>query len=349
MKLKVLAAAAIAVATLAACSGGNDSGSEGSGSAGGENNVTMLLSYQESIYWLPLLMAKDQGYFTEEGINLTVEATEGSGFVTQQVIAGNVDFGWAGAADDVVAFSKDQQIRALICNPPQNIFRIVVPENSPITEFSQLQGKTLGITEAGGGEEPIVDAALGDIGLQRDIDVTILPIGAAGPQSLAAIQDGTVDAYASSYPDISTLAAEGLKTRDITPAKFNAVPGDCLITRQNVLETPEGKAAALGIMRAWAKGYEFAKEDPKRALELSCALVPEECSDMAFAEQYLLDTLTIAEQQDPNAPFGSVPLSAWETTAQLLVDSGTISGPVDVKVMVESPEISELLSEYVNF
>jgi NitT/TauT family transport system substrate-binding protein len=349
MKLVSLAVVTSAALVLAACSTGNTDGGSGDSSGASGEPVTMLLSYQESIYWLPLLMAKDQGYFADEGLDVNVEATEGSGFVTQQVIAGNVDFGWAGAADDVIAFSKDDQIRALICNPPQNIFRIVVLEDSPITDISQLEGKVLGITEAGGGEEPIVDAALGDIGLAPGTDVTILPIGAAGPQSLTAIQDGTVDAYASSYPDISTLNAEGLKTRDITPEKFNAVPGDCLITRQSVLDTEEGKADAIGIMRAWAKGAAFAEEDPDRAYEISCTIVPAECSDEVFAKQYLLDTIAIAQQKDPNAPFGSVTLEAWETTAKLLVDAGTITGPIDVKSMVSGPGVDEVLAEYSQF
>jgi len=348
MKIAPVAALTVAALALAACGGGGSSASSSS-SGSSTQQVTMLLSYQESIYWLPLLMAKDQGYFTAEGLDVKVEATEGSGFVTQQIIAGNVQFGWAAAADDVIAFTKDNQIRTLICNPPQNIFRIVVKEDSPITDLAQLEGKVLGITEAGGGEEPIVDAALGDIGLEPGVDVTILPIGAAGPQSLAAIQDGTVDAYASSYPDISTLNAEGLKTRDITPAKFNAVPGDCLITKQSVLETAEGRAAAVGIMRAWAKGAAYAEADPDRAYKIACGIVPEECSDEVFAKQYLLDTLAIAKQEDPNAPFGSVTQQAWETTAQLLVDSGTVPGPVDVKTMTGGPQVEEVLAEYTKF
>ena len=351
MRLKLWAGAVVTGLLLTACGGGgeaSDAGTE-SNEGGAAVPTTMLLSYQESIYWLPLLMAKDQGYFAEEGVDLTVEATEGSGFVTQQVIAGNVDFGWAGAADSVIAYSKDDQIRALICNPPQNIFRIVVAESSPITEFADLKGKVLGITEAGGGEEPIVDAALGDIGYQRDVDVTVLPIGAAGPQSLLAIQDGTVDAYASSYPDISTLTAQGLVTRDITPEKFNAIPGDCLITRQSVLEDPAKVQALVGIMRAWAKGAAFAEANPTKALDISCQIVPQECTDAVFAEQYLADTLALAKQADPAAPFGSVTQAAWQTTADLLFSSGTISEKLDVTSMVTGAQISEALTEYVNF
>src|SRR5690606_23707184 len=103
-------------------------------------------------------------------------------------------------------------------NPPQNIFRIVVQEDSDIQSVEDLKGHTLGIAEAGGGEEPIVNASLDAANLKRDTDVTILPIGDAGPASLNAILNGTVDAYAGSYPDISTLTADGrLKTRDITP------------------------------------------------------------------------------------------------------------------------------------
>ena len=337
---------------LAACGGddeesGGDSGASTNG--GGTEQVQMLLSYQESIYWVPLLVANDQGYFEEEGLEIEVEATEGSGFVTQQIIAGNSDFGWAAAADDVIALSKDPSLRALTCNPERNIFRIVVLADSDIQSVEDLKGKTLGFTEAGGGEEPIVNATLGDLGYERNKDVKLLPIGAAGPQSKNAIESGQVDAYASSYPDISTLTADGLEFRDITPEKYNAVPGDCLLFKEDVLTDETKRAQAVGIARAWAKGALFAQTNPDAALEIGCKAVPEECEDRAFAKQYMEDTIKLQTPSDPNGVFGVVPLEGWETVETLLKDSGTIESDVDVEAFAASEEIKALQKEYADF
>jgi NitT/TauT family transport system substrate-binding protein len=347
----VLTVSAVAAALLAVGCGGDDEGGGSSGSGGAESvgKAKVLLSFQESIYWMPLLVAQDQGYFEDEGIELEVEATEGSGFVTQQIIAGNVDFGWAAAADDVIAFSKDQSLRALTCNPPQNIFLITVAEGSSVTSIDDLKGKTLGITEAGGGEEPIVNAALGAAGLERNKDVKILPIGAAGPQSLNAIKTGKVDAYASSYPDISALRAEGQALTDITPTDFKVIPGDCLLMKEETLKDEAKREFAVKMARAWAKGAVFAAANTDAAIEIACKQVPEECKDMAFAKQYSLDTIALSGAEDASKPFGVVDPAAWKATADLLKSTKTIQGDIDVTTLSGGADIEAFQKEYGEF
>lgn len=349
-----VACCAMAGATAGAgCGGEDDSGGDGGSStadATATKDAKVLLSFHKSIYWLPLLVAEGQGYFDEEGIDLEIEEASGSGFVTQQVIAGNADWGWAGAADDVIAFSKDDSLRALSCNPPRNIFLITVPEDSDIQSVADLDGKTLGFTEAGGGEEPLVNAALAEAGLERNADVKVLPIGAAGPQSLDAIQSGQVDAYASSYPDISSLRADGAALRDITPEQYAAIPGDCLLTTDAVLADDAKREVGVGMARAWAKGALFAQTNPAAALEIACEAVPEECQNKAYAEQYLNDTVEFSKTPgEPDAPFGVVPVAAWQATADLLTGAGTISEAIDAATLAGGPEVESFQTEYTTF
>ncbi|WGX96807.1 ABC transporter substrate-binding protein [Nocardioides sp. L-11A] len=338
------ATAAAASLILTAC------GSEGS-ATNDDGDLLVMLSYKKSIYWLPLLVAEEKGFLADEGISLDLEETNGSGFVTQQLLSGNTAVGWAGAPDTVVAYSKNDEVRALMCNPPQNIFRIVVPEDSDITTVADLKGKTLGIAEAGGGEEPIVNASLADAGLERDRDVTVQPIGDAGPASLNAILDGQVDAYAGSYPDISTLSADGrLVTRDITPAEYNAIPGDCLITTAEHLEDEETRGQLVGLARAWAKGAIYAAAHPEEATELACAQVPQECEDMDFAAQYTKDTIALSGvTAEGDEPFGAVPVEAWETTIQVLEDSGAVSGDLDGARLGGGESVADFVADYSDF
>lgn len=329
--------------TIAAC------GSSNSGSSDDEN-LKVMLSYKKSIYWLPLLVAEDQGFFEDEGVSVEFQETNGSGFVTQQLIAGNADAGWAGAPDSAVAFTKDQDLRALMCNPPQNIFRIVVPEGSDIKTVDDLKGKTLGIAEAGGGEEPIVNASLDAANLKRDADVTILPIGDAGPASLNAILNGTVDAYAGSYPDISTLTADGrLVTTDITPEKYNAIPGDCLVVKKSALENDKTAKKIQAMARAWARGAVFADANPEAATKIACRVVPQECENMEFATTYTKDTIELAGVTDGPVPFGAVDLSAWETTFEVLQGSGAIPSGFSAADFATGDLVDAFVAAYSDF
>lgn len=105
------------LAFAAGCGGDDDGNGNGNGngdgaSASGEvQEVELLLSFRESFSWTPLLVARDQGYFREEEIEIATQETEGCGFVTQQIIAGNSDFGWAGADSDVIAFATEPDLR----------------------------------------------------------------------------------------------------------------------------------------------------------------------------------------------------------------------------------------------
>ena len=336
---------ALAGGLLAAC--GNDGGTS---AASADGDLKVMLSYKKSIYWLPLLVAEEKGYFDDEGISLDLQETNGSGFVTQQLLSGNTAVGWAGAPDSVIAYSTNQNVRALMCNPPQNIFRIIVPEDSDIESVDDLDGRTLGIAEAGGGEEPIVNASLDDAGLVRDQNVKVQPIGDAGPASLSAILDGKVDAYAGSYPDISTLSADGrLVPRDITPSEYNAIPGDCMITTTEHLADEKTREQLVGLARAWAKGAVYAAAHPDEAVDLACAQVPQECQDMDFAKKYTEDTIALSGVDSSDGPFGAVPVAAWQTTIDVLTDSGTVHGDVSAEELGGGDEVESFVNDYSDF
>ena len=285
---KQFTAIAITVATAITASACGSSDSTDSADAG---RLNVLLSFHEGLAWLPMPIARKLGYFGEN-LDPAIESANGSGYVTQQIIAGNTDVGWAGAADTIVAFSKDPSLRAFMCQPPGQLFQIVTRADSGIQQVADLKGRTLGITEKGGGEEPIVNASLNDAGIDpRGSDITILPIGAAGPQSLAAIQDGSVDAYASSYPDIISLKVDGLEFRDITPDKYKAVPGDCLIASTSTLEKPEKLEQISQFARGWVMGGTFGLANYDAALAIGCEAYPSECQNPDFAQAFVTEFL----------------------------------------------------------
>lgn len=344
MKLSTIATAASLVVVLTAC------GSTPAQSTDSEpGQLGVQLSFHEGLSWLPLPVAKKLGYFGE-GFEPNIQTANGSGYVTQQILAGNVDVGWAGAADTIVAFSKDQTLRAFMCQPPGQLFQIVTKANSDIQQVSDLRGRTIGITEKGGGEEPIVNAALTDAGLdpRTPSDITILPIGAAGPQTMTAIENGTVDAYASSYPDIISLEVDGLELRNITPEKYKGVPGDCLITTTAVLDDPAKRDQIVSFARGWMMGGTFALANYDAGLAIGCEAYPADCENPDFAQAYVNEFLSLSEG-DGSEPFGYVPLQDWETTNELLVQSGIVPAGLDMSTLADDEAVRSVQQEANDF
>lgn len=337
---------AVAASTLLALSACGGDTTSGAAPAAAENAsgvpVQLLLPFPEGLPFTPLVVAKSKGYFDDNGVNVETAVADGSGYVTQQLVSGNVDYALLGSADIAVAASKRDDVRVLFCNQVNNVYRIMATKDSGITDISGLRGKAIGITEPGGGENQYVQAALSDAGLESPGDIQVLPIGSAGPQALSAIQDGKVQAYSSSFPDIASLTASGVEWVDITPERYSAVPGTCMVTTQEVLDSEEGMANAKGIATSWIDGEYFALENEQEAFEVVCEAVPESCSNEEAAKALYDEALNVIRPDQEGQRPGDVELSAWQTVVDILSGSGSVPSDLDMTPIVSGPSIDEI-------
>lgn len=361
----------VAAFALAAC-GGDDDGDSGDNGAevaaeddgaatettdaesGEPLTVDLFLSSPEGPAWIGLPVAREVGFLEEENLEVNVEATDGSDFVTQQVIAGNADFGMAAATSILIGAQRDKDLRAVFCNTSRNVFGISVPEGSDITDVEGFAGKTLGISEQGGGETPMVEAALLEAGLTPGEDVTLQPIGGSGPTAERAINTGQVDGYASAYTDIIALQAAGVGLVDITPEKYMGIPGDCLVTKEETLNDPEKADQVTRLARAWSKGSLFAASNPDAAREIGCSRFPEDCQDPAFAKQYMDTRVTLltpvgSELGQTEIAYGEPIAEGWELALELLVSSDQLSGDVDVDSIIGTEQVRSIIDDWSDY
>lgn len=337
--LKLLAAAGAALLLSSCASPAADSPPD----APSLTAVNVLSPIGPGIPLAPYVVAQEDGLFTAEGIAVTLDIADGSGYVSQQLVSGNVDFGLLGAADAVIAFTKRDDIRILFCNQINNVYRIVATAESGVESVDDLRGKTIGYTEPGGGESQLVTAALAEAGLEVNTDVTLVPVGAAGPQSLAALQDGTIQAYSSNFADVGQLAAQGIDWVDITPAKYSAVPGGCFATTEEVLGTEEGKKSAIAITRGWVAGEYAAIEDPDGAFDTVCAAEPAVCENPTAARALFDEAMKLIAPSGDGRP-GELDPAGWQTIVEMLQDSGTVTGDVDIATLIDSASTREVVA-----
>ena len=334
---KALAAAAALALSLAACAG-DATGDSGSAAPAGETEI--LLPFPEGLPMAPLTVAKEQGIFKKNGIdNLKVSVADGSGYVSQQLVAGNINFALMGSADVAVAASKRDDVRVLFCHQAHNVYRIGALADSGITDLAGLAGKTLGFTEPGGGENALVKAALADGGLKES--VTTLPIGGAGPQSLSAIKDGKVQAYSSSYPDFVQLSAQGVKFVDITPAKYSSVPGTCMTTTQEFLDTDAGKKQAQAVTQSWIDAEYYVLDNKEAAFDQVCKAVPSACENKDAARALYEEAIAVMAPDEGNRPGDTTP-EVWKTVVEILASSGTVPASLDLTKNVSGGDLQTI-------
>ncbi|WP_185803936.1 ABC transporter substrate-binding protein [Pontivivens nitratireducens] len=304
--------------------------------------VEIMLPIPEGFAFTPLIVARELGYFTDNGVEVSTVVADGSGYLSQQVVAGNSDFVLMGAADAVVAFNRRDDIRVLFCNQVKNVYRIVAQADTGITSMAGLEGKVLGYTEAGGGESQLVSAAISEAGLEVNKNITLLPIGPAGPQSLVALQNDRVQAYSSSFPDVASLAASGIEWVDITPETYSNVPGACMVTTEEVLSTDEGLSAAKAIASAWVEGQYYAIENSQAAFDLVCGIIESACENQAVAEAFYAEAMNLITPPEGQRP-GELKLSSWQTVVDILAANGTVSADLDVLPLISGDNVQTVI------
>lgn len=333
--LTTTTACLVLVTGLAACSGG-DAQSAAKPSA----ETEILLPFPEGLPMAPVTVAKEQGLFKANGIDkVKVSVADGSGYVSQQLVAGNVNFALMGSADVAVAASKRPDVRVLFCHQAHNVYRIGALADSGVADLAGLTGKSLGITEPGGGENALVKAALASAGLTDS--VTQLPIGGAGPQSLSAIKDGKVQGYASSYPDFVALGAQGVEFVDITPEKYSSIPGTCMATTQEFLDSEGGKDEAKAVTKSWIDAEYYTLENRDKAFDLVCGAVPSACENKEAAKALFTEALAVMAPNEGDRP-GDTKAEVWKTVVEVLSTAGTVPASLDLTSNVSGGDLDEI-------
>lgn len=302
-----LCVAAVAALAVAGCGGSSDNSAGGSAGAtdqaassggGGTQDVKLLLSYKDSISFLSVLVAKDR-YFGQEGLNVETLPSDGSEYDIQQMIAGRFDYAVVGAQNVAIGASKDPSIKG-IAVLDRDAVTLAVPSSSSVKSVQDLKGKTLGVSDLGGGEVAFLRAVIQDAGLTDD--VKIVAVGPGGPAVDKALRDGSIAAYGGYLNDLAGIEAAGLSLRDILPSKYQGLPSNTLAARQGALTS--NKDVAVKMIRALGEATKFIEANPDEALQIACKYAPDECTNMASAKVFR-DRVVHAEAVPSGETFGT--------------------------------------------
>ena len=199
MKLKkiiALAMTAVMTASMVAC---------GSKKEEAQTEKTKLtVGVMGSIDAVPLVIAKENGYFEEEGIDLDLQIFKAANDRDAALQAGELD----GVLCDEVAISiyQNSDINMKITGTTNGSWTLVAGKDSGITSLSDLKRKKVGISENTMIEYLADDIALSN-GLQvSDIEKVAIP---AMPARLEALKNNQIDAAILPAPFNDTAVADG--------------------------------------------------------------------------------------------------------------------------------------------
>lgn len=161
------------------------------------------------LYYLPLTIAEQKGFFEEEGLDVNINDFAGGSKSLQALIGGSVDV-VTGAYEHTIRMQvKGQPIQAVIelGRYPGIVLAVREELKDEVTSVADLKGKKIGVTAPGSSTNNFATYLLAKAGLS-DSDVSFIGVG-GGATAVASMLRGEIDATSNLDPAISTLVSGG--------------------------------------------------------------------------------------------------------------------------------------------
>ena len=222
--------------------------------------TTIAVGGKNLLYYLPLTIAEQRGYFKAEGLDVTIVDFAGGARALQAVVGGSADV-VSGAFEHTVNMQfKGQAMRAFALQgrAPQIVLGINPKTMPNYKTVADLKGKKIGVSAPGSSTNVMVNFILAKAGLKPS-DVSIIGVGTS-QGAAAAMRAGQIDALSNLDPVITLLQRSGdLKVISDTRVVAEAdrvfggpMPAACLYAPQAFIDKNPNTVQALtnAIVRA---------------------------------------------------------------------------------------------------
>ena len=200
--------AALTIGMLAGCGQKKDL------SDGGEKKKLQKVTLNEvahSIFYAPMYVAIEEGYFKEEGIDLTLVTGFGADKTVTAVLAGEADIGFMGSESTI--YTKNGGAEDYLINFAQLTQRagnfLVAREPIENFEWDMLKGKKVLGGRAGGMPEMVFEYILKQNGLDPQKDLSIDQSIDFGATAAAFTGDDSADFTVEFEPSATALEKQG--------------------------------------------------------------------------------------------------------------------------------------------
>ena len=164
-----------------------------------------------SIFYAPQYVAIEEGYFEEEGLDLTLVTGFGADKTMTAVISGEADIGFMGAEASIYAYQEGAT------DPVMNFAQLtqragnflVAREEMPAFTWNDLKGKKVLGGRKGGMPEMVFEYILKNNGLDPETDLTIDQSIDFGSTAAAFTGDTSADFTVEFEPSATLLEQEG--------------------------------------------------------------------------------------------------------------------------------------------
>jgi NitT/TauT family transport system substrate-binding protein len=265
----------------------------------------------------PFYLARERGYYKEEGIDLDIISGSGSSDVVKQVGSKAVEFGVADALVLVQAAEQRVPLTTVAAYYQRSPIVVLSPRSKPVTDPRQLtEGVKLGSKKGSATFQGLrAFLAANDIPLEK---VTLVDIG-FGVQPLLVKQVDAMMGFSMNEPIEAESAGLPVTVMAISDHGVDTY-GLMIVSNPELIS--KNPALVKGFLKATARGMSDATRDPDAAVAALTKAVLE--IDAAREAKVIDRTLPYFQSDDKGARVGWQSEDRWEHTIAMARKLGLI-------------------------
>lgn len=225
--------------------------------------VPITVGVLPSVDVASIYVGQSEGFFEEEGLDVTLELAQGGAAIVPAVVSGEYQFGFSNITSLLLGTDRGVPLRAVSSGPfvvdaERDTSALVVLGDSPVQTAADLEGRTVAVNALSNFTETVTRNAIdqdgGDSNAVNFVEVAIPEMGA----TLAA---GQVDAIFVGGPGLTNALNQGGRIISHPAAETdpNLMISAYFTSQEYAASHPEVVAA---FARAMDRANDFAQENP---------------------------------------------------------------------------------------
>ncbi|WP_234814113.1 ABC transporter substrate-binding protein [Mycolicibacterium iranicum] len=314
-----VAAAAAAMLTLSACGGSsteNNSAAEGSTAP-----ATLMLNWYPYGEHAPFYYGVQEGIFAKHGIDLTVDAGQGSTKTVQAVGSEQADFGWADTPAVLSNIDKGVKVKSAGVFLQTTPSAVQVFADSGIENPQDLVGRTIAVS-AGDAPTTTFPIYLNKVGVPED-QVTQQSLDAAG--KMAAMLSGRVDGLIGfahdQGPTIANKSGREVRYLRYSDAGLNFYSNGLIVNTSTIADNSE---LVQSMVDATSEAYAAAVDNPEAAVDAMVGKDPQMPPREVLLQQWQQTIPLLSTPATANQVPGANAEEDWKTTIATLSEAGLL-------------------------
>ena len=283
--------------------------------------ITVVLDWTPNTNHTGLYVAKDQGYYEEEGLDVEIIMPGESG-ADQLVASGKADFGVSYQESITQARIQDVPIVSIAAVIQHNTSGFASPVEKNIVSPKDFEGK-----KYGGWGSPIEESVISSLMKQENAD----------PKEVSIINIGNTDFFTAVERDVDfawiyygwTGVESKLRGKDINMVYLTDYSEKLdyytpvLATNEEMIENDPEKIKAF--LKATSKGYQFTIDKPDQAADILIKAAPDLDPELVKKSQDWLSP----RYQDDAIRWGEQKLEVWENYANWMFENKLLEKELD--------------------